>query len=658
MVRKKIHKKSIKIINSNELDGNDTNSYQSIVKDKEVQDVFEGIEEFEDIIDELFEKTKIKKELVHPEFDKFIEEYDDDIEQYFDKPESTKLVISKPFKNNFIVVGQKTASEAISNPLEFITKDKTSAKKGLSGNIENNAWNVLGSVDESDDLINAIFESQGANMHKYKAPEGYLEIERYFVDEPYAFVCILYNDEIDEYRYYIVEPDLNDEEIFFLGEINNRLKSVLLFTTIDANVSKEDIIKNKIEDVVERYHIELEPTSLRKIIYYIIRDSINFGNIDVPMRDKFIEDISCDGYDLPIFVYHWKYGSIESNISISDRVLDSFVIKLAQNSGKQLSLSTPMADLTLEDGSRGQVTLGEEVTAKGSTFTIRRFKDSLISPIDLIHWGTFSVEAMAYIWLCVWHGKSILFVGGTASGKTTSLNAIALFILGTSKIITIEDTREIKLPHKNWIPSVSRESFTDDEKGAITMYDLLKAALRQRPEYIILGEVRGDEAITLFQAMSTGHTVYSTSHADSVDSMIHRLEYPPMGVPRSMMQALDVFAIQSQVSIKGIKTRKNLEITENQGIDPITKNIRTNKLFNWDPITDEFSGINSYLSSKVLSDIAKSNSWDEAQLKKEMEERIKLLELMTKELATPHEFITTIRAYKVNPDKVRASYGI
>jgi len=519
----------------------------------------------------------------------------------------------------------------------------------------------LGDVELPDKAIEALFEKLGTDITDFSIPEGCSEVERYFVNEPYVFVSILYNNETDAYLYHVVEPRLSDEEKFFLADISERLRNILLFTEIkseDGRIDKEKILREKIDEVVLRHHIELEPNSLQKISYYIVRDFVNFGKIEAPMCDRFTEDVSCDGYNIPIYVYHWKYGSTETNIVFDERELDSFVMKLAQKGGKHLSYSDPMVDITMQDGSRGQLTLGSEITTRGSTFTIRRFREVLITPADLIRWGTFTAEQMAYLWLCVWNGKSILFIGGTASGKTTSLNAISLFIPENSKIITIEDTRELKLPHKNWIPSVTRHSFMGSDAGAVGMYDLLKAALRQRPEYLIVGEVRGQEAITLFQAMSTGHTSFSTLHADSVDSTIHRLEYPPLSVPRSMMQALDVFAIQSQVFIGKKRERRNFEITENLGIDPITKNIKTMKVFEWIPAKDSFTGLGASLSSKILDDIAKFNAWSKEKLRAELETRKTLLTLMAARAVTPEEFIAAIRAYQVNPEKVKELYGI
>ncbi len=237
------------------------------------------------------------------------------------------------------------------------------------------------------------------------------------------------------------------------------------------------------------------------------------------------------------------------------------------------------------------MTLGKEITTRGSTFTIRKFKEIPITPVDLIAWNTFSSETMAYLWLCIENNRSLIFSGGTASGKTSSLNAVALFIPPKAKVISLEDTRELKLPHQNWIPGLTRDSFTADGKGAIEIFALLKAALRQRPEYLLVGEVRGKEAMTLFQAMSTGHTTFSTMHADSVESAIHRLENPPISVPRTMITALDIISIQSQTYLKNKRVRRNIKLVEINDLDPNTRNIRTNDVYAWNSGTDRFDRV-------------------------------------------------------------------
>jgi len=558
--------------------------------------------------------------------------------------------------------GMKVKGVRIDEEVDADVEDNASFLSYLDVKSEELRYSLQG-AEYLDKGIDTLLDRLEADINAYSIPEGYTEVERYFVNEPYALASVLYNEERDEYLYYVVESKLSGDEKFFLAEVSERLRNVLLFTDLkeigeegSEEETKEKILRRKIDEVVVRHHIGLAPNLLMKLSYYIIRDFVHFGKIDAMMRDRFIEDISCDGYDIPVYIYHWKYGSTKSNIVFNDIELDSFVVKVAQKGGKHLSLSDPIMGITMEDGSRAQLSLGSEITTRGSTLTIRKFHDVLISPVDLIRWGTFSAEEMAYLWLCVENGKSILFIGGTASGKTTSLNAVSLFIQQNAKIVTIEDTRELRLPHDNWIPALTKVSFSGG-KGGVDMYDLLKAALRQRPEYLLVGEVRGKEALTLFQAMSTGHTSFSTFHADSVDATIHRLEYPPLSVPRSMMQSLDVISIQAQVFIGTKKERRNLEITELLGIDPTTKNIKTMKIFEWEPAKDSFEGL-KLSTSKILAEIARFNAWDKKQLDEEFGDRVKLLTVMAEKGIEPPEFISAIRTFQANPEKVKKQYGI
>ncbi len=486
---------------------------------------------------------------------------------------------------------------------------------------------------------------------EFKDVEGYQEIERYWVNEPYAFIVILYNEDKNNHLYYIVEPELTEFEHTFLHEIKDRLRDVLLVEDIDdSDEDKEAVLEAKIRSIIQDYTIEITPPMLEKISYYIKRDFVRFGKIDALMKDDSIEDVSGNGHDTPIFLYHRAHQNIATNVVYEEDELNSFIIQMAQRSGKHISVAEPMIDATMPDGSRIQMTLGTSVTAHGSTFTIRKFSDTPITPVDLVKWGTFSSESMAYLWLCIENNKSLIYAGGTASGKTSSLNAVSLFIPEKAKVITLEDTRELKLPHQNWIPSITRDSFTADERGAVDMYDLLKAALRQRPEFLLVGEVRGKEALTLFQAMSTGHTTFSTMHADSVASAIHRLENPPISVPRTMIQALDIMSIQSQTYTKGKRVRRNIKLVEIIDIDPNTRNIRTNDIFVWDSESDIFIRTGE---SKALFDIKMRRGWGQGRIDQELYYRQKILEHMVNNDITDFQEISDIiNAYQSTPEKV------
>jgi flagellar protein FlaI len=461
----------------------------------------------------------------------------------------------------------------------------------------------------------------------FKPQPGVEEIEIYPVNPPYAYIQIVYDHATHEYTYVVLEPQLSEPEKELLKELKERL-----FETLDINtkdISKEEAalrLRNAATDIILDFGIKLTPLQREIILYNMHKDFLGDGLIDSVMHDKYIEDISCDGVNTSLFVYHAGYESMKTTLSYTNAEdLDSFVTKLAQRSGKYISIAQPILDSTMQDGSRIQMTLGQEVTAHGSTFTIRKFKDEPITPTDLIEWRTFAPLSIAYIWLCVENGKSAIFAGGTASGKTTSLNAISLFIPPLSKIVSLEDTRELKLPHPNWIPSVTRDSFDTSGRGEINMYELLRAAMRQRPEYILVGEVRGKECQTLFQAMSTGHTTYSTIHADSVASVVHRIENPPMDVPRNMLSALDFVCIQVQGRVGGKRIRRSKQIVEILDIDPRTNELITNEVFKWRSATDEitYSG-----KSYLLEEIMEAKGWSESRMREELKRRQEVLEWM------------------------------
>jgi flagellar protein FlaI len=479
----------------------------------------------------------------------------------------------------------------------------------------------------------------------FKPSPGIEEVEIYPVNPPYAYIQIIYDHSTHEYTYQVLEPLLTDPEKELLKELKERL-----FETLDINtkdISKEEAgikLRAAATDIILDFGIRLTPVQREVILYNMHKDFLGDGLIDAIMHDKYIEDISCDGVHTSLFVYHNNYESMKTTLSYTNAdELDSFVTKLAQRSGKYISISQPILDSTMQDGSRIQMTLGQEVTAHGSTFTIRKFKDEPITPTDLIEWRTFAPLSIAYIWLCVENGKSAIFAGGTASGKTTSLNAVSLFIPPLSKIVSLEDTRELKLPHPNWIPSVTRDSFDTSGRGEINMYELLRAAMRQRPEYILVGEVRGKECQTLFQAMSTGHTTYSTIHADSVASVVHRIENPPMDVPRNMLSALDFVCIQVQGRVGGKRIRRSKQIVEILDIDPRTNELITNEVFKWRSATDEitYSG-----KSYLLEEIMEAKGWSENRMREELKRRQEVLEWMR---------IKKIRHYK-DVAKILISY--
>ncbi|WP_435063961.1 ATPase, T2SS/T4P/T4SS family [Halobaculum sp. EA56] len=390
--------------------------------------------------------------------------------------------------------------------------------------------------------------------------------------------------------------------------------------------------------------------TVRKALYYLERDFVGYERIDGIKHDINVEDISCDGYNSPVFVYHSDYEQIITNVYHGEQELDDFVVKLAQRSGKGISKRRPQVDATLPDGSRAQLTLGKEVSDHGTNYTIRQFKDVPFTPIDLINWKTFSLDEMAFLWLCIENHKSLIFAGGTASGKTTSLNAVSLFIPSNSKIVSIEDTREVELPQRNWIASVTRPSFADDDGGDVDEFDLLEAALRQRPDYIVMGEIRGEEGRTLFQVMSTGHTTYTTFHADNVGEVLKRFTTEPINVSKTMFTALDLVSIQTQTRVQGSKVRRNKSLTEINHYDAENDEINVQDVYQWQAETDEFLHMGD---SNTLQEIMFDRGWNAETLNEELlKRRAVLAYLIDRGLNTYTQVAATLQAFINDPETI------
>jgi flagellar protein FlaI len=405
----------------------------------------------------------------------------------------------------------------------------------------------------------------------------------------------------------------------------------------------EPVVLEEDSEILTEYQVE-------KLLYYLTRDFIGYERIDGIKHDINVEDISCDGYNSPVFVYHSDYEQIISNIYHEKDELDDFVVKLAQRSGKGISKRRPQVDATLPDGSRAQLTLGKEVSDHGTNYTIRQFKDVPFTPIDLINWNTFSLNEIAFLWLCIENNKSLIFAGGTASGKTTSLNAVSLFIPSNAKIVSIEDTREVELPQRNWIASVTRPSFTDDSKGDVDEFDLLEAALRQRPDYIVMGEIRGEEGRTLFQVMSTGHTTYTTFHADSVGEVLKRFTTEPINVSKTMFTALDLVSIQTSTRVENDKVRRNKSITEINHYDAENDEINVQDVYQWQAETDSFLRIGD---SNTLEEIKFDRGWNDRKLRSEIFKRkVVLAYLIDRELNTYTQVAATFQAFINDPDTI------
>ena len=332
--------------------------------------------------------------------------------------------------------------------------------------------------------------------------------------------------------------------------------------------------------------------------YLLIRDKIGLGVLEPLIRDPYIEDISCSGLG-QIFVEHKIFSGLKTTIEFNDKEkLDTFLLKLSEKVGKPVSYRNPIIDAALPDGSRLNMVFGEDVSKRGSNFTIRKFSETPSSILDLIDFGTLDYRIAAYLWMLIEEGMNCFVAGETASGKTTTLNAITTFLPPDAKVVSIEDTPELQIPLKNWTREVTRGSGKHATASDVTMFDLLKASLRQRPNEIIIGEIRGVEGNIAFQGMQTGHAVLSTFHAASVEKLLQRLTGDPINVPKSYIDSLNLVVIQNAVKFGDRLVRRITSINEILGYDPVNNTFSFVETFVWNPANDSFAftaNMNDYL---------------------------------------------------------------
>ncbi|MCK5628408.1 type II/IV secretion system ATPase subunit [Candidatus Bathyarchaeota archaeon] len=489
---------------------------------------------------------------------------------------------------------------------------------------------------------------QPSSLHK-----DLIMLKDYPLNEPFAHAVIVRNKIRGTLTYLVREPLLDEDEQIHLQHLKELLLEVLDvgLQELESKEEAKAYLEKKSRKLLKQ-HFKISDTSKEKLLYYVIRDNYGFGKIDPLMHDPLIEDISCDGPETNLYIWHRDFESIPTNVHFeSSKELDSFALRLAYLCGRHISIAQPMLDSSLPDGSRLHLTYGKEITRKGSTLTIRKFRVDPLTIVDLVRFTTLTPEIGAYLWYAVENRVSTLVCGGIASGKTTMLNCLSMFIKPDLKIVSIEDTPELNLPHENWVPTNTRTHFgLGTEKADITLFDLLKASLRQRPDYIIVGEVRGHEAYTLFQAVSTGHLGMSTLHAESVKAAVYRLESEPMNIPRTLISGLDVILVQRRVKAKEGSRRKTIQVSEIVGLDPRSREILTNEVFRWNAVNDafEYTG-RSYLVERIAARAGKSLE----DANKEIQRRAKVLEWMTsRNIRNFNDVSDVIRRYYEQPERV------
>ena len=481
---------------------------------------------------------------------------------------------------------------------------------------------------------------------------------RYCVISPFAFIHIYWSEKIYELVYDIEEPILTDEEKAYRKQFTDAIRDMINFEeVIEQNEDTLfEYIDKRLKLLASELAINIPYESYEKIYYYLCRDFLGLNEIEPILRDYFVEDIECNGSNSPVYIIHRIFRNIKTSVNFKNPdELESLVEKLAQRCGKHISYADPILDGTLPDGSRVNATYTADISTKGPTFTIRKFTVTPWTPPELISFRTLSPEMMAYLWILVQYKMNILITGGTASGKTTLLNAIAFFIPPEARVVSIEDTRELNLPRENWLPSVARGSTGSKGENEISLFTLLRSSFRQSPDYVIVGEVRGKEASVLFQGMASGHSSISTMHSDSVDTLIKRLETPPIELSPTLLNVLDCVCIMTHAIVNKEETRKLREIVEIVNVDPNGIAV-INTPFSWNASEDKFY---YKTGSKVFDKISKRYGISTEELELEFRKRAQLVYQMYKRKVMKFEEVQElINKYYKRPDEVLKDFGV
>jgi flagellar protein FlaI len=483
----------------------------------------------------------------------------------------------------------------------------------------------------------------------------YEVIERYWLVEDFSYAIILRNIRKGSVEYHVVEPTLEPDERELFHELKTQLRDRVLHREDPDIEDPEQVIAKHARDKMNKlYSFDISETSFQRVLYFLKRDLVGYSRIHPLKHDEHLEEISCNGDDLHIYVYHRDHDEhLRTNIVFDESdELERFVSNLAHTSGKDISSASPMQGTDLPDGARVQLTR-PEVAPRGANFTVREFREDPFTPTELIKSGTTTAEQMAYLWYLIENKYDGLIVGGTGAGKTTMLNVQSMFIPPGEKIVSIEDTREVELPHENWTSLITRESYANQDVD-IDMHDLLQASLRMRPDYIPVGEVRDTNAKALFNAMATGHTSYGTLHADTVPSVLQRLRNEPINISDSQIMELDFICIQIQTEVedtgetirrtKGVYEILDVESTQSGGTE-----LNYNQVFDWGPEADEI-----YRTSSESRHLAELEAEEGLRPHEAIEERTEILEWLAKKDVTDYLEVTPVlRAYMQNPAIVR-----
>ncbi|MCW3994767.1 MAG: type II/IV secretion system ATPase subunit [Candidatus Bathyarchaeota archaeon] len=475
--------------------------------------------------------------------------------------------------------------------------------------------------EASDEELIAYLGIQG-----FQVPEGHTQVESYPLNAPFSYAWVFQEDSEGSFFYVIDELPMSKQEreayLRLKGILEYELKAPRLDETLAASFHRQ------LPTILDEHSDALAGTNqigLRKIIYYLEKELIGYGKIDGLICDPFIEDISCLGVNKPVYIYHRKYANARTNIIFTDEEeLDDFITRIVHRQGKHVSIAHPIVDLTLPGKHRLAVSFGKETTPAGTSFTIRKFKEDPLTIVDLIINETIDESIAAYLWMLMENKMSVMVVGPTGAGKTTALNAIACLVRPDYKMISVEEVQEINLPQENWVSTIARTGFGGDSEGEVTLFDLIKSAVRHRPALILVGEIRGEEAYVLFQALATGHGGLCTMHADDVETVMKRLTQPPMNIPLNIISLMNCVIVVKQVTTnlfdphdKRGTRRKFVEVAE------IDSNGLSQTVFKWNLSNDSFQ--QDLSKSYLFNKISKSLDVPLSVVHQEFERRKKIL---------------------------------
>ncbi len=426
-----------------------------------------------------------------------------------------------------------------------------------------------------------------------KLPLDAQTTEVYDIVSPFSKVTIASLKELGSVKaYYIDEVEATENEKEPLQTLYEIISKEL--APPKNGVDPKIHVEAEARRLARKYGLtkKISDESWPKIIYYLHRNLNGFGDIDVIMNDPMIEDLSVNGVGLPVYVWHRKYESMPTNlIFTNETMLDNLIVKLTHMANKHISTAFPLLDAMLPGNDRFAATFKREVSPKGGSFSIRRFREEPFSIVDLVEMGTLNEEIAAYFWLLIESRMTIAVMGGTGAGKTSTLNALASLIKPSMKIVTVEEIPELNLHHENWVQLVSRQSYGlgTMKTGEVSLFDLVRTSLRYRPDYIVVGEIRGEEAFVLFQALATGHGGLTTLHAESLDYTVKRLTSPPMNVAPTYIPLINVAAIVERVQLPNSTAGGMTFGRRIKSINEVVDYEKYKTISSWNPTTDSFA---------------------------------------------------------------------